>query len=158
MKAFLTGSQAYGQPGQRSDVDLVVPISAEAMWKLAQLADNASEIEEGLNRQSGGQHTPSLRFGDLNLICVLAKHEWQLWKQGTRILLEKSEKHGPISRGTAKRLFDRMRYEDYSATDAANVIDWSRNKRELEKEARSNRGPWHKRTTEDDDSYEDVPF
>ena len=92
MKAFITGSRAYGVPTDESDIDLIVVVEASTLLLLSTLADNSgSGMEEATER--GGA---SLRFGRLNLLCVTEKHH-EIWKRATDELREKA----PVTRDVA---------------------------------------------------------
>jgi hypothetical protein len=67
MKSFITGSHAYGNPGPKSDIDLVVMVD-----------DLGEEI---LRKFSEGCRT--VRFGKLNLIICCSESEFAAWKFST---------------------------------------------------------------------------
>ena len=83
MDAFLTGSRAYGTPKPESDIDLVVYMSEELLELLEAFADS----NEGSGKEN--KKTPpkgSLRFGQLNLICLTDINEHTIWKSVTNKL------------------------------------------------------------------------
>lgn len=124
--AFITGSRVYGIPHDESDVDLVIPCSSATAFDLTRYADNKREVYDRMDadnrHESGGCHTPSLRFGVLNLICVLEKDEWIIWKSGTEYLCKQKRK---ITRREAGKFFARMRYHKMTAEQSAAEIDWN---------------------------------
>lgn len=99
MRAFLTGSRAYGMPRGGSDIDLIVFTNKECLDTLIELADDRTT-------GSGGD-TGSLRFGRLNLICVTDPLDYQAWEEGTEKLISRK----PVTRdeaiGVFRRLFDK---------------------------------------------------
>lgn len=85
MRAFITGSRAYGVPREDSDLDLVVLLSTEdgnTIWKLS---------EEG----------PAVRFGMLNLIvypdCDSEREKFRKWFEVT----EELKRRSPVTREEA---------------------------------------------------------
>lgn len=104
MKAFLTGSRAYGTPREaspfstRSDIDLVCFVSFE---DLATIVDAAGEYAQG----SGREHNVSMRFGPLNLILLSDHRDYDLWKDGTEDLKERK----PVTRSQAVHTFETLR-------------------------------------------------
>ena len=118
LKAFITGSHAYGTPKKNSDIDLVVFISEEdlkALEKFAASVANLSsdrEIEGTLRLQevrddyvgSGGT---SFRFGGLNLLCVTDPIRYGVWLVGTALL----KTQAPVDRETAVNTFAELREE-----------------------------------------------
>lgn len=98
-RAFVTGSQAYGNPGPNSDVDLVIRCDDLTRDLLLRLADSVdlSPHEYGPNH--------SLRFGNLNVICAVNDAEYDIWAKGTEALLMAA----PVTRDVAVAHFDRLR-------------------------------------------------
>jgi hypothetical protein len=90
MRAFLTGSRAYGIPRYDSDIDLV--IRTEEMQKLSELG----EVIESYEGESA-----SIRFGKLNIIACATDRLFNLWFEGTEHL--KSRK--PVTRDEACTYF-----------------------------------------------------
>lgn len=70
-KAFLTGSRAYGEPTEDSDIDLVI-LCGEG-------------LHEKLLAESEAKDT--VRFGRLNLICCNSKTEYLAWAEATRKMI-----------------------------------------------------------------------
>lgn len=107
MKAFITGSYAYGTPTKESDIDLVVFIDEEQAGLLdmvyisnigeTKLSDRETEYES--------DDTYCMRFGKLNLIVCFSKDWYDAWKSGTNVLIEKS-KIKKVTRGEAKTHFE----------------------------------------------------
>jgi len=85
MYAFLTGSQKYGEPSKKSDVDLVVYVpdndDALALWREADNA-NDQEQDEGEMYPEG---TRSCRYGRLNLVVLSDFLVWLCWATGTAL-------------------------------------------------------------------------
>lgn len=98
MKAFITGSRAYGTPTQKSDVDLVIRIDLGAYEVLKEFADRQVEGSD-----SEGEFR-SLIFGKLNLICCSSDKEWGEWRKGTAELRTKA----PVTRDYAVDYFRRL--------------------------------------------------
>ena len=92
MKAFVTGSHAYGTPIEKSDVDLVVFMSEEDLKILQEVSGSTGN---------------SLRFGNLNLLCVTDGDSYEVWLKGTRELREKA----PVERTEAVAHFKSLRHQ-----------------------------------------------
>lgn len=87
MRAFLTGSRAYGKPREDSDTDIVVMVTPEVHSLLKELG----KLEDG-----------SIRFGNLNIIAVETELEFIGWKAATEGLINrKQEKKRPVTRDEA---------------------------------------------------------
>lgn len=96
--AFVTGSRAYGEPREDSDVDLVVLMDSEGMRLLASLVqdDDRKDYPEATS--------VSLRFGELNLIVCTSQEDYDDWVTGTAELKAKS----PVGREEAVATFKRL--------------------------------------------------
>lgn len=92
MNAFLTGSRAYGTPREDSDVDLVVLVSDSDMDALNRLATDDDGEET-----YGDSTSASLRFGNLNLICMTDPASFGAWKEATAELIARK----PVTRDKA---------------------------------------------------------
>jgi hypothetical protein len=110
---FLTGSQAYGCPTAKSDVDLVVLVTPATLTALQRLADPEPEpaAPRGTDSDPGTPGhdralTASLRFGRLNLICVTDPIAYGVWAKGTAQLEARLE---PVGRDEATALFRSLR-------------------------------------------------
>ena len=112
MRAFVTGSYAYGTPGSYSDIDLVVYISSEDWGKLV---EKAEPPQIHIDPEYDKFHSLSMRFGPLNLLCCIASENertigagekaWAVWREGTSTL----KKMSPVTRDVACKLFDKLR-------------------------------------------------
>jgi len=80
MKAFLTGSHAYGRPGPTSDIDLCVLVDPILAGKLRDMSES----------------TKTVRFGKLNLILCESDTEFAAWKMTTKRLLQIKTATGAI--------------------------------------------------------------
>lgn len=69
MKAFITGSKAYKNDKEGSDVDLVIFTDSQTGKQLEHLGDN---------------QTHPIRFGNLNLILTYDEIEYAAWLEATR--------------------------------------------------------------------------
>lgn len=99
MKAFITGSQAYGKPTERSDVDLVVRTdrtTADALKKL---------LEDEDPPKSGGAGSVSLKIGKLNLLLAVTDEAYEAWATGTEALSAMKPVERPVAVNLFKRLF-----------------------------------------------------
>lgn len=118
MKAFITGSHAYGTPNSNSDVDLVILVGHADLEDLEKLGDKQYEVDR---RPVGGrtdsdpgtpgseQHrTASVRFGRLNLICATDPIAYGVWLKGTRELERRGDK---VTREYAVAFFRELRAE-----------------------------------------------
>ena len=80
MKAFITGSHAYGRPNSKSDIDLVVFADQSAAKKLRELSDSVKTV----------------RFGNLNIILCFSENEFNAWKTTTDRLAKIHRETGAI--------------------------------------------------------------
>ncbi len=108
MRSFITGSRAYGNPNESSDIDLVVLVTKA---DLKRLAGQAEKTIYGGPDSDGGWVNSSFRFGNMNLICVSSIEAFQCWKDGTNQLKKWRDKHGPVSREQAIQVFRQLRHE-----------------------------------------------
>jgi predicted nucleotidyltransferase len=100
MRGFITGSRAYGEPTNESDIDLVVMVDASARNLLRMLSDTP-EATRGI---------VVVRFGKLNLILPEDEAELAVWKVGTEQLLRNKRENGnSTDKHTAKKAFDHLR-------------------------------------------------
>jgi predicted nucleotidyltransferase len=119
LKAFVTGSRAYGTPREDSDIDLVVMVSLRDMERLRDQHDERparDDDDEGEYPDVPDQ--AQLRFGRLNLLCVTQEDDYEAWRSGTEELIARS----PVTRAEAVEVFDRKRAEVQAAKDAANAV------------------------------------
>lgn len=103
LKAFLTGSHAYGIPRKDSDIDLVILISEEDFEKLRLLSDEPDHEADYIS--AGGK---PLRFGRLNLLCCMYRKGFDVWRKGTKRLKRNKIK---VSRDAAIEFFRELRRE-----------------------------------------------
>lgn len=90
MKAFITGSQAYGSPTSKSDVDLVVYCDSETKQKLIELSDAGK--------------MPCI-FGKLNLIFATNEQTYKAWAEAKEIC----EVMKPLTQEEACLVHDKIR-------------------------------------------------
>jgi len=84
-KAFITGSRAYGTPREDSDLDLAILVSEKDLKQLETIADKEPDKKPRYDDPTYGN---SLRFGQLNLVCMLDSDEYEHWKEITQKLIE----------------------------------------------------------------------
>jgi hypothetical protein len=94
MKAFITGSHAYGCPHNESDLDLVVLMNKEDLEYIRNVFPEA--------RSGSG-----FRFGSLNLIVCISETAFNVWKETTGNLREIR----PVSREVACEVFANARHD-----------------------------------------------
>lgn len=97
MKAFITGSHAYGTPHEESDIDLVVLADGPTIEKLAEVL--AFEMGSAVDDVDA-----SIKLGKLNLIVCSTEEQWQAWHTGT----EQLKARAPVTRDEAKALFEQL--------------------------------------------------
>jgi hypothetical protein len=90
MRAFITGSRAYGNPRPNSDVDLVVLVDEDT----ADLLRTASETRG------------PVRFGRLNLVVCTTEEQYAVWRLGTSQMKTSLNKY---TSKEAKALLDQLR-------------------------------------------------
>lgn len=100
IQCILTGSQAYGKPGKKSDIDVVMLLTKE---ELALFSAKAGECEDYVNLASGEE--AALRFGNLNVIAVTDPVVFGIWQKGTAALRLKK----PVTRTYAMNTLDKLR-------------------------------------------------
>lgn len=98
MKAFITGSQAYGTAHCKSDVDLVIVVDAATKEKLIALSDLGSW---------------PIRFGSLNLVVIDADDEdlYKAWRKATKECTRIAEQCGTITKEKVIEIHERIREE-----------------------------------------------
>ena len=108
MRAFITGSQLYGKPTPKSDIDLVVMVDYGDLCLLKSKADKIVEDSQG---SAGGPGSASMMFGKLNLLATTEEDAFAVWKLGTTKCINKARKKGlkPITRKEAVAIFSKMR-------------------------------------------------
>ena len=104
MRAFITGSRAYGVPRDDSDLDLVIFASPATLGIIRGLSDKV-EMDLTDEPSNEGPEAGSFRFGKLNLICVTWKKAFQIWRDGTDYLKSVS----PVTREQAVKEFTKRR-------------------------------------------------
>jgi len=109
MKAFITGSRAYGTPREDSDLDLVI------------LVDEITKVV--LRAVSGVPEDKSVRFGQLNLVILTSAEKFNLWQSVTNALVAK----GPVTHDEAVAAFRAAglggEYINEASAPAVTVID-----------------------------------
>lgn len=96
MKAFITGSRAYGKPAPKSDVDLVLFCTDETRAVLKANAD----------KPRPGEDESVIRYGKLNVIACTDERQWAAWFVGTQSLRLSGS---PVDRDEAKKFLDSVR-------------------------------------------------
>lgn len=93
MKAFITGSRAYGKtPTKTTDVDLVIFCDPETAAALTELSDLGKE---------------PVKYGLLNLIICTSEEEWAAWRIATTgMVAERAATETPISKYKAADTID----------------------------------------------------
>jgi Nucleotidyltransferase domain len=104
MKAFLTGSRAYGTPRIDSDIDLVIFTDVETAGLLQVWGAVENAAPQGSDEGSDEVYGP-IRFGKLNLIVCTSEEAYRAWVDGTAEL----KKRAPCSREEAKTVFLKLR-------------------------------------------------
>jgi len=99
-------------PNNGSDVDLVVLVNQYDLDILTQECedDNGTEYSES---------SRSLRFGKLNLICLVKDKDFQAWKMATRALkqIASLRENGVVTREEAMVLIDRVQDPIFNGSD-----------------------------------------
>ena len=100
--AFITGSHAYGEATDDSDVDLVIRINpTEAIQLMNLLSIDPSE--------SYGEGTMQFTVGKLNLILAFTDSRYGSWLEGTGLLRANEY---PVDRDTAVNTFKQLFSEE----------------------------------------------
>lgn len=98
MKAFITGSRAYGRPKTSSDIDLVVRMDCAD-------ADLLRDFLGGSFDPYDGTDTTSVKVGNLNLLITISDDVYDAWHTGTLAL----KAMAPVSRADAAKLINSLR-------------------------------------------------
>lgn len=104
-RPFLTGSVVYGYPNKDSDLDLVVRCDAtvaQYLRSISALSGTHSEAKES----DYGTDSTNLHFGKLNIILCETDREYDIWAEGTRMLIDQA----PVDRDHSVRLFRELRH------------------------------------------------
>lgn len=83
MKAFITGSRAYGTPTEKSDLDLAALVSREDLDTTMMLLPSEPHSHEF------GDYPDNcgiFRFGKLNLLLFTDEAEFNAWSRATEYL------------------------------------------------------------------------
>lgn len=102
VRAFVTGSHAYGNPTEDSDIDLVIPGSVE-LHKY--LKENITDDREAVRNESSDPF--AILTGGIDIIIASTKEEYEFWRDGTMALIEQR----PVSRKYAIDYFYGMRQQ-----------------------------------------------
>lgn len=111
MQGFFTGSRVYGTPREDSDLDLCVLVTADEFDTLLEAVEEVTDkLGDPMSKDealapSGKCPDQSLRFGKLNMICMIEPQElWQYkaWQTGTANLFARK----PVTRDDAVRELD----------------------------------------------------
>lgn len=112
MNAIVTGSRVYGEPTDKSDIDLVILVSEDDMMNLvgvASMQERQRDSKEPTPDYGIGAMATSLRFGMLNLIVTTDPLQFEVWRRGTKVIKDYRDDHGPVSRARAKLLLSALR-------------------------------------------------
>ncbi len=104
---FITGSRAYGEPTDKSDVDLVVLIDSEMMDALRPFCDNSIPNNQFEYEDQG---IGCLYFGKLNIIPVCHPGLYDVWKNATEFL----KTQAPVEREDAVKYMNKKRNKWFS--------------------------------------------
>lgn len=121
MNPFLTGSQVYGTPSDKSDTDLVIFVDHSTYVMLRAAADPDPKMDA----KYGGELPPNsvpLRFGKLNLLVCTCPIAFAVWKKAT----EELEFVGhPVTRDDAIGHFKKLRklYNIYAPSPPVDATD-----------------------------------
>lgn len=95
MKAFVTGSRAYGKPRRSSDIDLVIFCDEET---------------KALLLKHGGK---TFKFGKIQVIPCTDKTTYEIWRKGTEQLVDEA----PVMRERAIKVFEKYEEQAGGAKD-----------------------------------------
>ena len=84
----LTGSRVYGEPREDSDYDIVLLVTHEQLFFLADAAGvdltaPPPRVEDGCTFYETGPDNAQLKFGKLNVIALTNPFEFYGWVKGT---------------------------------------------------------------------------
>lgn len=85
--SFITGSYAYGEPTDKSDIDIVLRIGNVNADLLRKLSDKKPEPK---GRKIVSKGPDPIRFGKINLILCLDDEVFECWRKGTVELQERA--------------------------------------------------------------------
>jgi hypothetical protein len=124
-RSFITGSHAYGEPTEDSDIDLVVLMTereAEILATEAAASGMRGEpVAHWIQDAEYAKHTPQmycLRFGILNLIVCTEEYQYDTWRKGTKRL----KAAAPVPRAVAVELFAKLRQADARKLSESGVV------------------------------------
>lgn len=102
MKAFITGSHAYGKPHEGSDVDLVLRVDDSTRADLIRLLAADGSVE---NSDYEAGEVIQFKVGSLNLLLCVTDEQYSTWVIGTQQL----KAIAPVTRDFAVETFKRLR-------------------------------------------------
>lgn len=119
--AILTGSHAYGEPHEDSDIDLVVYMPPSELAKLQRAMGLGEQAKAAKDKAYGDSNTP-LRFGPLNLLVCTSRKRYESWCEGTADLVQRGEEEGrPITRPEAVEHFSKLRERERQLEEGGEV-------------------------------------
>lgn len=101
MEAFITGSRAYGTPGEDSDIDLVIRCDEKTRDKLVELL----APDDGYDDKDRIQ----VRSGKLNLMLCVDDDSFATWRDGTDMLQAEADAGHEVTRDDAIEVFRALR-------------------------------------------------
>lgn len=102
-EAFITGSQVYGTPTPKSDVDLAIFLP-EPEFSLLQTKCGESLSQTGVDGKEYPESTAAFRFGKLNLLVFRDSVEFEAWRMATVNLTARK----PVTRAEATQTIAAM--------------------------------------------------
>lgn len=108
-RAVLTGSQVYGRPTHKSDVDLVVLVDSSTRALLFAIYPPLPGLRARYGAQTTSLTVQSRGRPDLNLILVTTEGELEDWRRGTELLQREAARLGPVTRDRAVEVFEAIR-------------------------------------------------
>lgn len=113
-----TGSRVYGEPRLDSDWDWVVlSVGTTTRRHLTDNSDSCNLPRSDTVYPDGtieSRLDGTYRFGPINVIHAGDHVQWEIWKEGTELLLAESGSHGPRTRDRAIEVFTAITHTKYS--------------------------------------------
>lgn len=108
-RVLFTGSRVYGTPRVDSDLDIVMQVTPSELDVIRASVGKPLDALANSNSAEGTRRADfSFRHFLLNFILVTTDRQFDVWERGTRLLQQRANQKGPVTRVLAVELFRRL--------------------------------------------------